>query len=51
MIEEKRPITAALRYGGESAINSSALINSVRLDRLVHLIRHNAKLQNVIGHF
>jgi hypothetical protein len=26
------------------------LINSVRLDRLVHLIRHNAKLQNVTGH-
>ena len=26
------------------------LINIVRLDRLVHLIRHNAKLQTVSGH-
>lgn len=26
------------------------LINIVRLERLVRLIRHNAKLQNVIGH-
>jgi len=25
------------------------LIDSVRLDRLAHLIRHNAKLQNVSG--
>lgn len=35
---------------GEVGIQTvQQLINSVRLDRLVHLIRHNAKPQNVSG--
>jgi hypothetical protein len=51
---EKRHIalTAPLCYGGGSAnITVMQLINSVRLDRLVHLIRHNAKPKTVISHF
>jgi hypothetical protein len=44
-------LTAPLRYGGGSAnIKVVQLINSVRLDRLVHLIRHNAKLQTVMSY-
>ncbi|MHB8929247.1 MAG: nuclear transport factor 2 family protein [Melioribacteraceae bacterium] len=43
--KEPLPLTAPLPYGGESAS-----INSMRKDRLVHLIRHNAKPQNFSGH-
>jgi hypothetical protein len=45
-MNKSQPLTAPLRYGG-----GSANINSMRIDRLVHLICQNAKLQNVSGHF
>jgi len=42
--KEKHPLTAVWRYGGEVRIQTVVqLINIVRADSLVHLIRHYAK--------